>query len=145
MKKIRITEEQYKNIQEAYPTGHMMARKTQRLHHVDLPIADINATEQKLKKVIETDYPNSTAIRLHKFKPDSKHKYYHVQNSVPFYRIPEGTVFSRGRTIVKKSIGDEFWVIVRGNKIKTFLLRRSNDGRNVSDIKKILNVSEVIY
>ena len=144
MVKIIITEEQYRSIQlEAASTPHFQARKTGRLYHIGLPNSDINAVETKLKEVIATDFPKSSAVKLHRFRPDPNHKLYMQLGGRPFYRIPEGIVNTRKKTIVKKSIGDEFWVIIRRNEIKTFLLRRSNDGRTPDEIKKILRVDEV--
>lgn len=143
---IIITEEQYRTLQgEAASTSHFQERKDSRLYGIlDLNQADIAAVEQAVSNVMATDYPKSTAIRLHQIQVDPKSKYVIYSHGKNFYRIPEGTLSAKRGTILKKSVGDEFWAVVRKNQMITFLLRRSNDGGTPEAIKKILRVDEVI-
>lgn len=140
MKKIIITEAQAnKYLKEAQTTWHFEERIVDRLNNLDLPKEDINFIYRKLDKLEATDFGNKTsyAIRLIKFKPNPSSSAYYKINGREYYKV----IDNRG----KDSTGDELWVIIRQNQLKTFFLRKGIQTKDPQRTKRILNVDEIIY
>ena len=139
-KRVIITEQQvYKPIIEAKATKHFKQRLKQRLNTIDLPSKDIIRINQEIKKVNRNNFDKdkSFAVRLIRFNPDPNSKSYFVYNNKPYYRVYD----ERG----KDSTGDELWVIIRGNQMHTFMLRKASQTANIQQAKDRLDVDEIIY
>lgn len=146
--KIIITEAIYNALlNEAIATKHFFDRMD-RMWNLDIEKEDISITRQNLKKVMLYQFPVpqfpqklSFAIRLHRLKvnPNSEFKVYYKNDRRLYYKLVEDD--NSGA-----SIGDEFWVIVRENKITSFLLRKSAETEKGKDfLKNLLKVDQVFF
>lgn len=83
--------------------------------------------------------PNkSFGIMLGEFTPNKKSKFYkNVGGNRHYYSIIDDV-------IIADSTGDQFWVIVRNNKITTFMLRKSIQTKDLAHNLEKLRVDVVI-
>lgn len=138
MAKILISPIHYATLQEALATQHMNKRLLSRLHELNLSTSFIQNVMNKLQVILHKNYyPDiSYAIRLATFLPDKKSPNYIEIDERPYYKHRD--------EMGKVSIGDEFWAIVRDNKIVTFLLRKSQETEMGEDyLESLLNVDVV--
>ncbi len=84
---------------------------------------------RNLKKIETIDFPKnkSYVVFLGEFTPNPESKYFEVYKGNPYYKL-EG------------SIGNQFWAIVRKNKIDTFMLAMEYQTKNPMYNAERLNV-----
>lgn len=139
-KKIIITESQaYMPIDEAKASTHFKDRLKDRLNSIDLPSKDIIRIHKEIKKINRTKYDKDKgyAVRIIRFNPDPSSSAYVNIKGKEYYRVYD----EKG----KDSTGNELWVIVRNNEIKTFMIRKSVQTSNPEYMKRRLRVDEIIY
>lgn len=80
----------------------------------------------------------SFGVQLCHFIPNKESKFYKVvDNNRAYYSIVDDNV-------IHDSTGDQFWVVIRHNKITTFMLRKSIQTSNLAHNLEKLRVDEVI-
>lgn len=79
----------------------------------------------------------SYGVRLGDFKINPKSKYYFNIRGREYYRL--------NNELVKDSTGNEFWVVVRNNRITTFMLRKDVQSNNEDYLKEKLRVNNIIF
>jgi len=107
--------------------GHSIERIKQRIESIpdeDLPFKVKEQVFYNLDRIEATDFSKKRdfAVMVGKFRPDP--------NSSLFVTDDQGRGYYRIHTTepnaaIKDSTGDEFWMIIRGNVIHTFFLRKS--------------------
>lgn len=117
---------------EADVDAHTLDRVGDRISKMsdeDLPNTIKGSIFSTLKKIENIDFPKnkSYVIFLGEFKANPKSQYFELFRGNPYYKI-EG------------SIGNQFWVIVRDNKIDTFMLAMDYQTKNPEYNAKRLNV-----
>jgi hypothetical protein len=110
--------------------GHALDRLKERLDLMtkngDITPKEDNTIRSTLNNIISYEFaPNkSFGIFLGSFTPNPNSKLYTITNShnmgVPFYEI----YVADKSEILKDSTGDEFWAVIRNNKITTVMLRK---------------------
>lgn len=124
-------------------TQHQLDRIAERFEIFtsnDLKFVIKNHIKHNLKLLgkIKLDSDKSFGIRLCHFIPNKDSKYYKVvNNDRPYYSIVDDE-------IIHDSTGDQFWVIIRQNKITTFMLRKSIQTNDLKHNLEKLRVDEVI-
>lgn len=106
----------------------------------DLPFSVKNHIKRNISLLEKVKLPfnKSFAIMLGTFIPNIKSKHHvSVMDNRSYYSIIDDTVIS-------DSTGDQFWVIVRYNKVTTFMLRKSIQTTNLEHNLEKLRVDEVI-
>lgn len=124
-------------------TQHQLDRITERFEIFtsdDLKFAVKNHIKYNLKLLgkIKLDRDKSFGVKLCHFIPNKDSKFYKVvNNDRPYYSIMDDEV-------IHDSTGDQFWVIIRQNKITTFMLRKSIQTNDLKHNLEKLRVDEVI-
>lgn len=107
-------------LNEALETNHLGQRFNDRI--MDMPNHAIPSKIKRqilkrYKKVKSTDYKEDTAVRLTELQINKDSNMYLNIQGREYYRIND--------FMGKDSTGDEIWVIIRGNKIISIMLRKS--------------------
>lgn len=124
-------------------TEHQLDRIAERFEIFtsnDLKFAVKNHVKHNLRLLgkLKLDRDQSFGIRLCQFVPNKDSQYYKLVDNVrPYYSILDDEV-------IHDSTGDQFWVITRGNKITTFMLRKSVQTNNLEYNLEKLRVDEII-
>jgi hypothetical protein len=114
--------------------GHSIARIKQRIESIpdeDLPHEVKERVFYNLDKIEATDFSKKKdfAVMVGKFGPDpSSDLYVTDEQGRGYYRINT----TEPNAAIKDSTGDEFWMIIRGNVIHTFFLRKSWQTKNLN-------------
>lgn len=114
--------------------GHSIERIKQRIESIPDEDLSFNVKEivfHNLDKVAATDFSTKRdfAVMLGKFNPDPHSKLYvQDEQGSGYYRIWT----DEPNAAIKDSTGDEFWMIIRGNVIHTFFLRKSWQTANLA-------------
>ena len=107
---------------------------------IDLPFAVKNHIKRNLSLLEKVKLPfnKSFGVMLGSFIPNDKSTHHiSITDNRSYYSIIDDEVIS-------DSTGDQFWVIVRRNKITTFMLRKSIQTGNLEHNLEKLRVDEVI-
>lgn len=110
-------------IPEAEFGGHSLDRIKQRLDALtdDIPAINQEQIRTNLDTIERTNFPKnkSFAIMLGHFRPNPNSEYY--------YETPDGRGYYQviGDEVLSDSTGNQFWLVIRGNKVTTFMLRKS--------------------
>jgi hypothetical protein len=124
-------------------TQHQLDRIAERFEVFtsnDLKFAVKNHIKHNLKLLgkVKLDKYQSFGIRLCQFVPNKDSKYYKVvDNNRPYYSIVDDE-------IIHDSTGDQFWVVIRQNKITTFMLRKSIQTSDIEHNLEKMRVDEII-
>lgn len=106
----------------------------------DISFAFKNHVKHNLTLLGKVKLPNNKSyeIMLGSFEPKSTSKHHVVVGgNRSYYSIIDDEVIS-------DSTGNQFWIIVRNNKIKTFMLRKSIQTADLEHNLEKLRVDEVI-
>lgn len=99
---------------------------------------DKNEILRNLNTLNQIDLDNkSYAVRIGGFKVNKDSEFYIDVNGRGYYRVND--------ELFKDSTGNEFWAIVRNNRIITFMLRKDIQSRDVEKMKDRLRVDDVIF
>lgn len=107
--------------------GHSIQRIKQRIESIpdeDLPFKIKEVVYFNLDKIEATDFSKNKdfAVMLGKFRPNPESELFVKDDrGRGYYRINT----HEPNSVIKDSTGDEFWMIIRGNVIHTFFLRKS--------------------
>jgi hypothetical protein len=122
---------------------HSIERIGQRIERMG--IEDLRDVEKEqiflnLSKIKELNFPKnqSFAIMLGQFRPNPNSEY--------FKKMPDGRQYYSvlSDEILSDSTGDQFWVIIRGNKVTTVMLRKSIQTQNLQMNNEKLRVDNSI-
>ncbi len=122
---------------------HQLNRITERFEvftNTDIRFAVKNHLKHNLRLLGKLNLPKdkSYGIQLCHFVPNKVSKHYKViNNDRAYYSIVDDEV-------IHDSTGDQFWVVIRQNKITTFMLRKSIQTSNLEHNLEKLRVDEVI-
>lgn len=138
--KIRISDILFEAMREL-PSGtkHMYDRLEDRVDNLDIDYNDKEEVYDNIDIVKNKffDRRKSYGIRLAKFNVDKNHKNAIGSGNKYYYRIFD----EQG----KDSTGDEIWIVIRNNQIKTLFIRKSGQNSSLGRIKNKLRVDEVIF
>jgi len=129
-------------LKEVANTNHEIERLKSRFS-VFTPEDLSNADKVKILRNIsllnslELNPRESYGVRLGDFQINPNSKYYFKIGDREYYRL--------NNELVKDSTGNEFWVIVRNNRITTFMLRKEVQSNSESYLKEKLRVDNVIF
>lgn len=100
-----------------------------KMNDVDLSKETKEKIFDTLSKIRDTDFPKtkSYVIFLGQFNPNPKSEYFEIFKNKPYYRI-------------ENSVGNQFWVIIRNNKVDTFMLAMDYQTNNPEANANRLNV-----
>lgn len=119
---------------------HRIKHRIDTMSDSDLPKHYRETIMDTFFKVRDLNFPKnkSYAILLGKFTPKSDSEHY--------VKMPDGREYYRvfSDPILKDSTGNQFWVIVRDNKVHTFMLRKDVQTRDADYNNEKLNVDATI-
>lgn len=122
---------------------HQLERITERFEVFtsnDISFAFKNHIKRNISLLSKLKLPfgKSFGIMLGSFEPNKESEYYKVVGgNRSYYSIIDDTVIS-------DSTGDQFWVVVRQNRVTTFMLRKSIQTTDLNHNLEKLRVDEVI-
>jgi len=129
-------------LKEAYKTSHEVGRIKSRFSV--LAPTDLDDTDKfniiknlNLLDTIKFEPTKSYGIKLGGFKINPQSKYYLKIGDREYYRI--------NNELLKDSTGNEFWVIVRNDRVTTFMLRKDIQSRDEGNLIEKLRVDKIIF
>jgi hypothetical protein len=128
------------NLQVSQHQLDRIAERFEVFTSADIKFAVKNHLKHNLKLLGKLKLPKdkSFGIQLCHFIPNKESKYYKVvNNDRAYYSIVDDEV-------IHDSTGDQFWVVIRHNKITTFMLRKAIQTSNLEHNLEKLRVDEVI-
>lgn len=142
----KILRESLQGILEAKETPHSEDRLNDRLDVLSttnsLTTKEVSNIKNNLKLIKDQNFPKqkSYAIKLGGFEVKKDSIYYSLtKDGEPRYSIPN----PENPSI--KSKGNEFWAVVRENKINTIMLSSKSQFKNTAATKDRLDVDEIIF
>lgn len=130
-------------ISEVYFLTHSTDRIKERLNvfsDTDIPKYIKDELIKNVNLLRNYDFPKnkSFGVMIGKFNPNPESMYYkEVAKGRGYYSINDDK-------IIHDSTGDQFWVIIRDNKVTTFMLRKAIQTKDVEHNKEKLMVDVVI-
>lgn len=121
------------NVREAEfdKAGHTVQRIKQRIQSIsdeDLPFEVKERVFYNLDKIANADFSNKKdfTVMLGAFRPNPNSELYMTDEEGNGYY----SIIGHEGGLIKDSTGNQFWMIVRGNIIKTFFLRKDWQTKN---------------
>ena len=132
--KIILNESLYKQLQEAFSTFHLRERITTRLNGLGLPKEEIRVIRRNLNNVFQTDFPEDQefAIKIHDLYITDQNPNFFIDN----HNGEDKEIFKSS----DGSMGNELWVIVKGNKVVTLMLVKDYVIYNPQRFFKVANI-----